>query len=240
MTHATHLEDLQQSIRYRFTDPGLLLRALTHRSYAHEHAEVKPPDNETFEFLGDAVLGLAISQLLLEQFPACNEGELSRLRSSLVNERELARIAASLDLGGYLLLGKGEEQTGGREKASLLSDSLEALLAAIYLDGGLDRVIPLIARLFSGYLEQTARHDPLQALDRDFKTQLQELTQAQHKLTPTYEIEGEEGPDHDKRFLVRVLLDQRVLARGWGKSKKEAQQQAARKALALLAQELAH
>jgi len=138
------------------------------------------------------------------------------------------------------LLGKGEEQTGGREKASLLSDSLEALLAAIYLDGGLDRVIPLIARLFSGYLEQTARHDPLQALDRDFKTQLQELTQARHKLTPTYEIEGEEGPDHDKRFLVRVLLDQRVLARGWGKSKKEAQQQAARKALALLAQELAH
>lgn len=238
MIHARHLKELQGAIGHLFKNEDLLVRALVHRSYAHEHAEDGCPDNETFEFLGDAVLGLAISHLLIEHFPNYNEGELSRLRSSLVNERELARIAKRLNLGTYLLLGKGEDRTGGRKKASLLSDSLEAVLAAVYLDSGLQQVNRLVARLFAPYLEQPEQQDPLQMLDRDFKTQLQELTQARYKVTPIYELESEEGPDHDKLFFMRVLIEQRVLAAGSGKSKKEAQQQAARRALDLLSEEL--
>lgn len=229
---------MQKAIGHFFSNEALLRRALVHRSFAHEHVEDGCLDNETFEFLGDAVLGLAVSHLLIEHFPNYNEGELSRLRSSLVNERELARIAKRLNLGNYLLLGKGEDRTGGRMKASLLSDSLEALLAAVYLDSGLEQVNRLVADLFAPYLEQTEQHDPLKTLDRDYKTQLQELTQAKFKVTPTYELESEEGPDHDKRFFMRVLLGQKVLASGSGRSKKEAQQQAAKRALESLSEEL--
>jgi len=228
--HAIDLEKLQIEIGYRFNNQELLFRALVHRSYAYENPDVSI-DNETLEFLGDSVLGLAVSHILLERFPDYDEGELSRLRSSIVNERELAQIATSADLGNYLLLGKGEELSGGRQKPSLLANALEALLAAVYLDGGLDFAVDLVKKMFYSYLENREEEYLLKALDKDFKTQLQEITQARLKQTPSYFLEAEEGPDHDKTFHMRVGIGDQVLARGSGRSKKEAQQEAARKAL---------
>lgn len=239
MNQASDVESLQKILRYQFREPRLLTQALVHRSFVHENVQLDQADNETMEFLGDAVLGLAISHLLLERFPEYNEGDLSRLRSSIVNERELAKLACELDLGSYLVLGKGEELTGGRQKPSLLADSFEALLAAIYLDGGLETTIGVVKRLFHDYLYREQPDHPLRALDKDYKTQLQEFTQASFKLTPTYTAEGEEGPDHDKTFFMSVVLGEKVLARGAGKSKKEAQQEAAQRALALLTREVA-
>jgi len=231
MEHASVLAELQDVLQYRFREPRLLFQALLHRSYVYENPQIEQADNETLEFLGDAVLSLAISHLLLERFPDYREGDLSRLRSSIVNERELARLALQLNLGKYLFLGKGEDLTGGRNKPSLLADSLEALLAAIYLDSDLTNVIGIVSRLFSVYLAIDHLEHPLKVLDKDFKTQLQEYTQAHFKQTPVYFLEAEEGPDHDKTFFMGVLLDERLLARGSGKSKKEAQQLAAKRAL---------
>jgi ribonuclease-3 len=228
---ATHLEELQKALGYHFRNPHLLHQALVHRSYVHENPHLDEADNETLEFLGDAVLSLSVSHLLWQRFPHCDEGDLSRLRSAVVNERELCKLSVKLDLGNYLFLGKGEELTGGRQKPSLLADSLEALLAAIYLDSGLEAAIKVVQRLFSSYLEPEQTEHPLKALDKDYKTQLQELTQARYKLTPTYFLESEEGPDHDKTFHMSVMLEEWVLACGSGKSKKEAQQQAAQEAL---------
>ena len=230
MLQQIDLEKLQDELDYRFQNQDLLFRALIHRSYAYENADVAV-DNETLEFLGDSVLGLAISHILLERFPDYDEGELSRLRSSIVNERELALIASSVNLGDYLLLGKGEELSGGRQKPSLLADALEALLAAVYLDGGLDFAVRMVKKMFYSYLENREEEYLLKALDKDYKTQLQELTQARLKLTPTYFLESEKGPDHDKIFFMRVAIGDHVLAHGSGKSKKEAQQEAARNAL---------
>jgi ribonuclease III len=237
MSQASHPDDLQRVLEYEFRDPLVLYQALVHRSFAHENPHFQHSDNETLEFLGDAVLGLAVSHLLLERFPHLNEGDLSRLRSSFVNERELAKIASTLNLGDHLRLGKGEELTGGRQKPSLLADTLEAVLAAIYLDGGLETAIGVVRRLFCSYLESETDEDPLRAWDRDYKTQLQELTQARLKQTPAYVLETEEGPDHDKKFYVSVALEGQILARGSGKSKKEAQQEAARQALEKLTAE---
>jgi ribonuclease-3 len=232
MQQTADLEKLQNTLGYRFRNRELLLRALVHRSFAYENQNVAA-DNETLEFLGDSVLGLAISHLLLEIFPDCDEGELSRLRSSIVNERELAQIASSINLGDFLLLGKGEELSGGRQKSSLLANGLEAVLASVYLDGGLDSVILLVRRIFHGYLERREEDRLLlKTLDKDYKTQLQEITQARLKLTPIYFLEAEEGPDHDKTFFMRVTVGDLVLAHGFGKSKKEAQQEAARRAIA--------
>lgn len=230
MLQATDLEKLQNQIEYRFRNKDLLLRALIHRSFAYENQDVAA-DNETLEFLGDSVLGLAISHLLIEIFPDCDEGELSKLRSSIVNERELAQIASTANLGEFLLLGKGEELSGGRLKPSLLANGLEALLAAVYLDGGLDSAIQLVKKMFNYYLEYREDNFLLKALDKDYKTQLQEITQARLKVIPTYFLEAEKGPDHDKTFFMRVSIGDRVLAHGFGKSKKEAQQEAARKAI---------
>jgi ribonuclease-3 len=233
MLQSVDLEKLQDELGYRFNNRDLLFRSLVHRSYAYENPDVVT-DNETLEFLGDSVLGLAVSHILIERFPDYDEGELSRLRSSIVNERELAHIASTINLGDYLLLGKGEELSGGRQKPSLLSNALEALFAAVYLDGGLDFAVRLVKRMFSAYLENREEEYLLKALDKDFKTQLQELTQARLKLTPVYFLEAEEGPDHDKTFHMRVAVADRVLAHGSGKSKKEAQQEAARKAIELV------
>ncbi len=230
MLQTTDLEKLQDTLGYRFQNKDLLFRALVHRSFAYENQDIAA-DNETFEFLGDSVLGLAISHLLLELFPDYDEGGLSRLRSSIVNERELAQIASSVNLGDFLLLGKGEELSGGRQKPSLLANGLEALLAAVYLDGGLDSAIGLVRKIFHGYLEHREEDHLLRTLDKDYKTQLQEITQAKLKLTPIYLLEAEEGPDHDKTFFMSVAIGDRVLAQGFGKSKKEAQQEAARKAI---------
>ncbi len=230
MPQATDLGKLQDQLEYRFRNKELLLRALIHRSFAYENQDVAV-DNETLEFLGDSVLGLAISHLLIEIFPDCDEGELSRLRSSIVNERELAQIALTVNLGDFLFLGKGEELSGGRQKPSLLANGLEALLAAVYLDGGLDSAIRLVKKMFHNYLEYREEDFLLKALDKDYKTQLQEITQARLRLIPTYFLEAEEGPDHDKTFFMRVAIGEMVLAHGSGKSKKEAQQEAARKAI---------
>ncbi len=230
------LEALQDRLGHRFRNEELLLRALVHRSFAYENQEVCE-DNETFEFLGDSVLGLAISHLLLDLFPNCDEGELSRLRSSIVNERELAQIASSLNLGDFLFLGKGEDLSGGRQKPSLLANGLEAVLAAVYLDGGLEPALRLVRTIFSDYLENQEEDYLLKTLDKDYKTQLQEITQAKLKLTPVYNLEEEKGPDHDKTFFMRVEIGEQVLAYGHGKSKKEAQQEAARKAIARIAKE---
>ncbi|MGC9196474.1 MAG: ribonuclease III [Syntrophobacteraceae bacterium] len=231
MLPTTDLEKLQDKLGHRFQNPDLLLRALVHRSFAYENQD-QLTDNETLEFLGDSVLGLAISHLLLDFFPNYDEGELSRLRSSIVNERELAQIALTLTLGDFLLLGKGEELSGGRQKPSLLADAMEAVLAAVYLDGGLDCALRLVRTIFGDYLEHKEEEYLLKILDKDYKTQLQEITQAKLKLTPVYCLEEERGPDHDKTFLMRVEIGDKVLACGWGKSKKEAQQEAARQAIA--------
>jgi ribonuclease III len=238
MNQASDLDRLEHALKYRFKDRELLMQALVHRSFVHENPHMERDDNERLEFLGDSVLSLAISHLLIERFTYYNEGDLSRLRSSIVNERELARVAFTLDLGSFLLLGKGEEFTGGRQKPSLLADSLEALLAAIYLDAGLEATIEVVTRLFHFYLDLEPQEHPLKTLDKDYKTQLQELTQAKYKLTPLYFLDAEEGPDHDKTFFVSVGLDGRILARGTGKSKKEAQQVAAQKALELILLEI--
>jgi ribonuclease-3 len=234
LNQANDLEDLQDVLKYRFKNVQLLRQALVHRSYVHENIQLNQSDNETLEFLGDAVLSLTVSHLLLQRFPDYNEGDLSRMRSSIVNERELAGIAAQLDLGEHLLLGKGEELTGGRQKPSLLADSLEALLAAIYLDSGLDAVMAVVKRLFHAYLDLEPEEHPLKALDKDYKTQLQEITQSRFKLTPVYYLEYEEGPDHLKTFYMSVALDDKILARGSGRSKKEAQQVAAQKAIEII------
>lgn len=234
MNQENSMDELEKVLLYRFKQPRLFYQALLHRSYVYENPHLEQSDNETLEFLGDAVLNLAISHLLFERFPDYKEGDLSRLRSSIVNERELAKLAVQLNLGKYLFLGKGEEFTGGRQKPSLLADSLEALLGAIYLDSDLVRVQSIINRLFHDYLAVDDLQHPLRALDKDYKTQLQEFTQAAFKKTPSYVLEREEGPDHDKTFYMSVLLDERVLARGMGKSKKEAQQLAAERALDVL------
>lgn len=237
MNDASYVGELEKSINYHFKNTGLLLRALTHRSYVHEKHHSEREDNETLEFLGDAVLSLTISHLLLETYPQYKEGDLSRIRSSIVNERELANVATEINLGSHLLLGKGEEMTRGRRKPSLLADCLEALLAAVYLDGGLEASIEVVNTLFHHYLNSAEPEHPLKSLDKDFKTQLQEFSQAQYKLTPTYIMEREEGPDHDKTFYVVVALGGRIVARGSGKSKKEAQQVGAHLALEKLISE---
>lgn len=232
---ARSIQSLQDHLDYRFQNPHALRQALMHRSYAYENPQEPYGDNERLEFLGDAVLSLAISHMLLEKFPDADEGTLSRMRASLVNEEQLARIAAQLGLGDLIFLGKGEELSGGRSKPSILADTMEAILGAVYWDGGFDSAFSVVRRFFQAKLEQVERlDDPLRRFDKDFKTQLQEATQARMRLVPHYDVEREEGPDHDKTFYIAVSLAGRVIARGVGKSKKAAEQAAAREALALL------
>lgn len=229
------MRSLQNILAYRFRNLHVLRQALIHRSYSHENPRERRGDNERLEFLGDVVLSLTISHMLLEKFPDADEGTLSRMRASLVNEEQLARIAGNLGLGELLLLGKGEELSGGRTKPSILADAVEALLGAVYWDGGLEPALAIVRRFFQAKLAQAETdEDPLRRLDKDFKTQLQEVSQARMRLVPQYEVEREEGPDHDKTFYIAVSLAGRVIARGAGKSKKAAEQAAAREALALL------
>ncbi len=226
------LRDLARRLGYRFRNLSLLDQALRHSSYAHENPETGP-SNEQLEFLGDAVLALAASNLLLERFPESSEGELSRGRASLVNARQLAALARDLDLGSCLLLGRGEEQQAGREKPSLLADALEAVLAAAFLDGGL-KAAEKLTRLWFAPLLASVATPPWQ----DFKTVLQEFTQARYKISPFYRLIGESGPGHAKHFLVEVCLESRPLARGEGRTKKQAEQMAARLALEVLKEEM--
>jgi ribonuclease-3 len=219
------LADLERILDYHFQQLELLNQALTHKSYVHEQRE-SVQHNERLEFLGDAVLGLVISDYCYERFAQLAEGELSKIRASLVNEGNLARIARRLNLGMYLLVGRGEELTGGRTKTSLLADTLEALLAAIYLDGSLNAVYQVVLRCFQDDLKNIFDEG-----HKDYKSELQEYTQEKFGCVPMYTVVRERGPDHEKVFEVELTVRGQLQGLGAGKSKKEAEQAAARKVL---------
>jgi ribonuclease-3 len=220
---------LEAALGYRFRDGALCLTALTHTSWLNETATEGRSDNERLEFLGDAVLALVISDLLMRRLPTRAEGELTRMRAGLVSEGGLARAAASIDLGRWILLGKGEERTGGRSRPSILADAFEALMGAVYLDGGLAAAADVASRLFDPMLADVEQHARL-----DYKSRVQERAQALWQVAPVYEVVGEVGPDHDKRFEVSLSLRGREYGRASGRSKKEAEQAAAAQALAEL------
>ena len=223
------LDLVQQNIGYIFRDPQLLRRALTHKSFQYEKGvEVAGDNNETLEFLGDAVIDLVISDLLMKAFPQDNEGLLSKRRSNLVNEESLAEKAKELGVDRALLLGRGERVTGGSEKPRLLCSALEALFGAIYRDGGYEEVQKVASPLFAQLLQQSQDMDQF---DRDYKTRYQEWIQKEQKSTPTYHLLKEEGPPHDRLFYVEVRIEDRPMAQGVGRSKKQAEQVAAQRAL---------
>ncbi len=224
------LRELEQRLSSRFRDISLLDNALTHRSFVNEKPCFVCRDNERLEFLGDAVLGLCISDILMEKFPDYTEGQLSKLRSSLVKEQPLAEMARKFGIGNYLLLGKGEESSGGREKNSLLANTMEALIAAVYLDCGFNETLLFVKRLFSFLIEDSAR----ELTYSDYKTALQEVAQNRFREAPQYALLSEYGPDHDKIFEMELNIAGAITAVGTGKNKKEAEQQAARKALEML------
>ncbi len=218
---------LESALGYTFTDPSLLDCALTHRSFANENPDLLKADNERLEFLGDAVLTLCISDLLMKKNSESTEGDLSKIRSSIVNEKPLAGLARELRIGDYLLLGKGEDSSGGRAKNSLLANALEAIIAAVYCDAGFDGAYIFIRDRFRSLLDTATDGVAYQ----DHKTSLQEITQNRFRLIPRYTVIREFGPDHDKVFQVRVAIGDISAAAGLGRNKKEAEQRAARKAL---------
>jgi len=228
------LRDFEQHLSYRFTDIYILNNALTHRSFVNENVGMDYRDNERLEFLGDAALGLCLSDMLMLEFPDYAEGQLSKLRSSVVNELVLAGLARKLGVGNCLLLGKGEEISGGREKNSLLADTFEAIIAAIYMDGGFDETLLIIRKLFSPLIAEGAQ----EIVYRDYKTIVQEFAQNRFHETPRYNLIGEYGPDHDKVFETELTLGGEITTIGMGKSKKEAEQQAAKKAVEMLGPEV--
>jgi ribonuclease-3 len=221
------MEKLEQRLGYTFTDQQYLATALTHSSYANERAGQH--SNERLEFLGDAVLGFCSAKTIYRLFPDMPEGEMTRLRSELVCEVALHQVAVALGLGAYIRLGKNEECNGGRDRVSILADAVEAIIAAIYLDGGLTPAEKFIEERILKDIR--AGHRPVRT---DYKTQLQELLQKEGGAAPVYSIVGESGPDHNKTFVARVLLHEGAHADGVGKSKKEAEQAAAKAALAML------
>jgi ribonuclease-3 len=224
-------DELQARIDYRFRDRGLLEHALTHKSRAAEDATGGVADNESLEFLGDAVLGLVVAHALFEQYPTFNEGQKSKIKAQVVSTQSLARHAEQLRLGDHLILGRGEEKTGGRFKQALLADAYEALIAAIYLDGGLDAAARFLQRELKEVLDQGALQN---FVGQDFKSALQERLQALGHPLPEYRLSGAAGPDHRKVFSVDVVVNGEVLGSAMGKAKKEAEQEAARLALARL------
>ncbi len=231
------LGPLEARIGYEFRDLGLLEHALTHRSRAHEDASGGVLDNESLEFLGDAVLGFVIAELLFRRFPTHSEGYKSKVKAGLVSAVSLARVAEDIDLGRFVLLGRGEEKTGGRQKHAILADGFEALIAAIYLDGGVKAAQEFIVSLF-GPLISTAGDQAAEAsFTEDWKSALQEWVQAHGHGLPNYRLAAAVGPDHRKRFDIEVLVGGTVVGRALGRSKKEAEQQAARQALAKLKSE---
>ena len=219
------MKDLQEKIGYRFQTPALLQTALTHSSFINERKDAQEC-YERLEFLGDSILGLVTAEFLYRHEPRLPEGRMTRLRSELVCEENLYKVAASLELGRYMRLGKGEERTGGRERVSILADMVEAIIAAIYLDSGPDE-----ARRF--VLERILKDAEISDTHRsaDYKTELQELVQRDADSRISYELIGESGPDHNKRFSFRVLINGENAGEGTGRTKKEAEQHAARKAL---------
>ncbi len=227
---AERVAALEARVMLEFTDKGQALVSLTHKSYCNEHKDEPCHDNERLEFLGDAVIDLAIGQRLMERFPIADEGELTKLRALIVNEEGLSRVARSITLGELLLLGRGEELTGGRDKSSLLADALEAVIGAIYVGNGMPAVLGFVDRVFGPALEGVAEGRS----GHDYKSLLQEDAQSRLKASPKYRVVSETGPDHSKIFEVEVSIGLDVFARSTGRSKKEAEQSAAQKTLELL------
>jgi ribonuclease-3 len=224
----TSVTEFERRIGYTFRDPGMLTRALTHKSFANENRYPRSQHNETLEFLGDAVLGFVIGDLIFKGFPALQEGALSKIKAHLVSAATLSQKSRELELGLWLRLGSGEARSGGAKKDSLLADALEAVIAAIYLDGGLAAVAPFISRLFE---KDISGIDLADLSFHDYKTTLQEQAQRLGMPLPEYRVLEEIGPDHDKTFLVELLWNGIPFTRGRGPSKKEAQREAARSAL---------
>ncbi len=219
------IKKLEQAIGYTFQDISLLQNALAHSSYANERWHNSLKSNERLEFLGDSVLGMLVADYLYRSFPDRPEGELTRMRADMVCEKTLAVVARRLDLGEHLLLGKGEEQGGGRTRESILADAVESVIAACYLDGGMDAAKAFVEKFILVNV-------PLRKLNNaDYKTALQELVQQKKNQTITYRLAGESGPDHDKQFVVELTLNGELFGIGEGSSKKRAEQDAARQAL---------
>lgn len=224
---SNNIEVLEKTLNYSFTDKKLIIEALTHKSFK------QPYDNERLEFLGDAVLDLIVGEYLYKKFSKSDEGKLSKIRASLVNEAGFDKLARSINLGDYIFLSNAEENNGGRDKASLLSNAFEAIMGAIYLESGLDTVKKIAIDL----IEKNHIDISLDSLFRDYKTSLQELTQARFGITPEYNVIASRGPDHKKEFELAVVIGGKEYARASGKSKKIAQQEAAQSALELLKKE---
>jgi ribonuclease-3 len=231
LTPEERVRALEERLEAPLPDRGLALSSLTHKSYCNEHRDEGAVDNERLEFLGDAVVDLVVSHMLMQRFPTSTEGELSKLRAWVVNEESLARVARGLGLGELLLLGKGEENTGGRTKGSVLADALEAVLGAAFLMGGL----PAAAAIVEAHFQQVFSGLQSGQGGDDFKTRLQEMVQRERRVSPRYRVVAESGPDHEKLFEVEVSIGQEPYGRGTGHNKKEAEQAAAQKTLAMLA-----
>ncbi len=226
------MTELENKIGYSFRDSALLATALTHTSYANENKKESAESNERLEFLGDSVLGMIVANYLYRTRSDMPEGQMTRLRAELVCEQSLVRVAEKLGLGGYIRLGRGEEQGGGRQRHSITADAVEAVIAAVYLDGGYDEASKLVNRFILAPMEKGE-----QTAARDNKTELQELVQSMSGQVLSYEMTGEHGPDHAKTFEAAALLNGEVIGRGSGKSKKEAEQEAAGDALRKLKNE---
>ncbi len=228
MNDIENILKFEDNIRYCFRDKNLLINALSHSSYANENKNPKG-SNERLEFLGDSVLSIVVSDYLYKNLDSVAEGDLTKLRASLVCEKSLHVFAKQIDLGKFILLGKGEENTGGRQRPSILADAFEAVIAAIYLDGGMEAARTHILR----FIPQNIKNNSKMAFG-DFKTVLQEIVQQNPEEKVEYVLIGEEGPDHNKRFVVEVKLNSQVIGSGKGRSKKDAEQLAAKEALELM------
>ena len=219
------IKDLEIAIGYRFQNITLLQNALAHSSFANERWHDSLKSNERLEFLGDSILGMVVAEHLYRNYPERPEGELTRMRADMVCETSLAKVANAIGLGGHMLLGHGEEQGGGRQRASILADAVESVIAAMFLDGGMEPARVFIAKFILCHVPEK------RLVNADYKTALQELVQQKKNQVITYELIGESGPDHDKHFEVRVLLNGKPLGCGQGTSKKRAEQDAARNAM---------
>ena len=219
------IKDLETAVGYRFKNITLLSNALAHSSYANEHWHNSLMSNERLEFLGDSILGMVVAEHLFRNFPDRPEGELTRMRADMVCEQALADVANRLNLGAYLLLGKGEEQGGGRKRNSILADAVESVIAAVFLDGGMEAARKLIETFILCNVPVNRPNN------QDYKTALQELIQQKKNQVLSYALTGQSGPDHDKQFFVAVSLNGEVVGKGSGSSKKRAEQEAARIAL---------
>jgi len=221
------LKEMEERLGHRFNEMVWLDQALTHKSYIHQINTSESVSNEVLEFLGDAVLNLAVGHLLIRKFPEAQEGNLSRKRSHLVKQSTLASLSKELQLEGYLLLGKGELQNGGMNKSSILANAYEALIGAIYMDSGFPQALEIVSHHFESYLQPETNFPPFD----DYKSLLQEYSQGILGMSPQYRVVKESGPDHDKRFEASVVIGGEVKGIGHGKSKKEAEQEAAKEAL---------